>query len=101
MNEQLHKVTWPEYLHCHFTFLFIYLPTGCAGSSQLRGLSLVAVSGGCSPVAILRLLIAVSFLVAEHGLWGAQASSAVACRLSSCSSQTREHRLNSYSAQAE
>lgn len=32
------------------------------------GLSLVAVSGGYSLAAVLRLLISVAFLVPEHGL---------------------------------
>jgi len=34
------------------------------------GLSLVAVSGGCSLVVVCRLLIAVASLVAEPGLQG-------------------------------
>ena len=39
-------------------------------------------------------------LVAEHGLWGMQASVATAHGLGSCSSQALEHRLNSCDAQA-
>ena len=35
----------------------------------------------------LGLLFISAFLVAEHGLQGAQASTAAVCRLSSCSSQ--------------
>ena len=45
------------------------------------GLSLIAVSGGCSLVVVHRLLTTVAFFVVEHGL-------------SSCDSQTLEHRLN-------
>ena len=48
--------------------LFIYL-FGCAGSSLLSaGLSLAAVSGGYSLVAVCGLLIAAASLVAEHRL---------------------------------
>ena len=43
--------------------LFIYF--GSAGSSSPRGLSLVAVSGGYSLVAVCRFLIAVASLVVE------------------------------------
>ena len=49
----------------------IYLFSGCAGSSLLLGLSLVA-SGGCSLVAVPGLLIATTLLIPEHrlqGLW--------------------------------
>ena len=45
-----------------FKILIVY---GCAGSSLLRALPLVAVSGGCSPVATRRLLTEVAALVAE------------------------------------
>ena len=48
--------------------------------------SLVAGSGGHSP-AVLGLLLAVTSLVAEHGLWVGG--------LSSCSSRAPEHRLGS------
>ena len=41
---------------------------GCAGSSLLHGLSLVAVSGGYSLVAVCRLLITVASLVVKHRL---------------------------------
>ena len=44
------------------------------------GLSFVATSGGYC-VAVLRLLIAVASLVAEHGLQGTRASGVVARRL--------------------
>ena len=56
----------------HFFFLYIYLfyffIFGCVGSSLLRGLSLVVASGGLLFVAVQGLLIAVAWLVAEHGL---------------------------------
>ena len=45
------------------------------------GLSLVAVSGGYSPVAVQGLLIAVASPVAEHGLQSMRASVAAACGL--------------------
>ena len=46
------------------TDLFI----GCTGSSLLRRLSLVGISGGYSLVLVCGLFIAVVYLVAEHGL---------------------------------
>ena len=45
------------------------------------GFSLVVASGGYPLVAVLRLLIAVAFLVAEHRLKGLQVSVVVAHRL--------------------
>ena len=47
------------------------------GLCYRAGFSLVAVRG----------LIAVASPIAAHGLWGTQASVAVACGLNSCSSQ--------------
>ena len=44
-------------------YLFIF---GCVGSVAVRGLSLVAASGGCS--SLRGLLIAVASLSVEHGL---------------------------------
>ena len=52
------------FLHVYF-YSFIF---GCAGSSLLHGLSLVAVCG---------LLTVLASLVSEHGLQGAQASAAM------------------------
>ena len=46
-------------------------------------------------IVVLRLLIAVSSLVEEHGFWGIQASVVVARGLSSCSSWALECRLSS------
>ena len=57
--------------HCiHFFFLnFIYgFSFGCAGSSLLRGLFSRFSEQGPLLVAVLGLLIAVTFLAAEHGL---------------------------------
>ena len=48
-----------------FKILIMY---GCAGSSLLRELPLVAVSGGHSPVGVRRLLTEVASLVAEREL---------------------------------
>ena len=43
-------------------------------------------------------LTVVASLVVEYGLLGSQASVVAACGLSSCGSQTLEHRLNSCGA---
>ena len=48
--------------------LFFFFFSGCAGSSCCEGFSLIAASAGYSLVAVYRLLIAVTSLVAEHGL---------------------------------
>ena len=69
-----------------FPFQIVLFVFGCAGSSLLRGLSLVVVHG---------LLIGVASLVADHGLWGMWVSVVAACRFNSCGSQALEHRLNS------
>ena len=50
-------------------------------------LSLVAASWGYSLVAVLRLLIAVASLVAEHGLSGGRALVVAPRGLSSCGTQ--------------
>ena len=47
-------------LFIYFWLLWVFV--------AVRGLSLVAVSGGYSFIVVHRLLIAVSSLVAEHGL---------------------------------
>ena len=59
------------------------------------GFSLVAESGGYSPVAAGGILTVVPSLVAEHRLEEVQASVIVACGLASCSSWAPEHRLSS------
>ena len=59
------------------------------------GFSLVAVSRGCSLVAVLRLVIMVASLVVEHRLWGMPAPVVVTCGLSSCGFQALEPRLDS------
>ena len=58
-----------------------------------EGFSLVAASGGHSPVARCRLLSSVASL-AEHRLSGARAPVVAACGLRSCSSQALEHPLS-------
>ena len=45
-----------------------------------RGLSLVVASRGCSVIAVCWLLIPMVSLVAEHTLWGIQASAVEALR---------------------
>ena len=64
----------------------------CAGSSLPSGFSLVAVSRGCSPVAVHRLLTAVTPLV-EYGLCSTQASVAGTCGHCSCSSRALERKV--------
>ena len=76
-----------------FIYLFILAVLGlrcCTGSS------LVAGSGGHSPAVACGPLIAVAPLVAEHGLWGPQASVAAQQGLRSCGSWALEHGFNSY-----
>ena len=50
----------------NFSNLFIWLRWACIAAHRL---SLVAVSGGSSPLVVLRLLI-----VVEHGIWGVRVS---------------------------
>ena len=81
--------------HCFVFFLtFVYF-FDCAGSSLVRQLSLVVTRRGYSLVAVYGPLIAVACLVAQHRLYGEQASVAVTCGLSSCTYQPLEHKLNS------
>jgi len=49
---------------------------------------------GFSLVAVHEFLVVVTSLVAEHGLWSAQASVVVASGLSICSYQALENRLS-------
>jgi len=55
---------------------------------------------GATPFEACGLLIAVTSPVAEHRLWGTQASAVAARGLSSCDSQALEHRFNGCGAQA-
>ena len=68
----------------HICFFFF----GCAGSSLLCGLV-----SSCGEQRLLsgvcKLLIAITSLVAEHGLCGAPVSVAGACGLSNCGSRAR------------
>ena len=59
-----------------------------------EGFPLVAASRSCSAVAVLRLLIVLVSLVAEHRL------QTLVCGLSSCGSQAVGHRLHSHGTQA-
>ena len=53
------------YLHILRFYLFIF---GCTGSLFCASLSLAVAIGGCSLVAVHRLLIVVTSLDVEHGL---------------------------------
>ena len=66
-----------------FKEVFLY---GCAGSSLLCGLSLVAASRGYSLAAVRRLFVAVASLVVEHRLKGVRASVIMEHRLQSTGS---------------
>lgn len=57
--------------------------------------SLVAASGCCSLAVMCGLLTEVASLVAEHRLWGAQASAVTAHGLSGFASPALQHRLSS------
>ena len=64
---------------CVFFLIFIYLILAALGLCCRVGFSLVAAKQGwgvvCSSLVVMcGLLIVVASLVAEHGLWGAQAS---------------------------
>ena len=76
-------------------FFFFSLTFGRTGSSLLHvDFSLVAASGGHSPVVVQGLLVAVASLVVEHRPWGTWASVVVVHGLASLqhvgSSQTRD-----------
>ena len=65
-----------------FNFTYLLLIFGCAGSSLMHvGFSLAAESGGCSLLAMFRLLIAVAFLVAAPRLYST-GSVVTACGIS-------------------
>ena len=75
-----------------FSFLygFVCFLSAVLGLCGCMGLSLATASRGCSLAVVYRLLSE-----AEHRLQGMRASAVAACGLSSCSSQTLEHKLNS------
>ena len=111
---QMLRLTWPlpilgsllitvSLLLLFLSFLnnFIYLPLTVLGLHCCADFSLVAASKGSSPVMAQRLLTAAASLVAEPRSYGARASVAAACELSSsCGSQALDHRLSSSGAQA-
>ena len=66
----------------------------------VRGLSVVAASGGYFFVAVCGLLIAVASLCCRAQALGTRATVVVARRLSSCGLQALEHRLSSCGARA-
>ena len=72
----------------------IYLFLALLGLRCCTGFSLVVVLGGCSQVAVFRLLIVVASLVWSTG---SRCSDSVipAQGLKSCGSRTPEHKLNS------
>ena len=75
-----------------FLYNFIYLSWGAVlGLCCRTGFSLVVGSWGHSPAMVCELLIAVASLVAEHGLWGPQASEAALQGLSHCGSWALAH----------
>ena len=47
---------------------FVLLAFAVLGLCRCTGFSLIAVSGGCSVVAVCRLLVEVASLIAEDGL---------------------------------
>ena len=53
-----------------YIYIYICFVLGCAGSSLLPGLSLVAVRGGYSPVVVCKLLMVVASLVVALGCTG-------------------------------
>ena len=81
-------------------FKMCLLMFGCARSSLLHGLCLVAASGGYSLVVVLRLLISVASLIVEHGLLGTKPSVVAAHGLGRCGFWALEHRISSCGAQA-
>ena len=93
------KSPFYSFIQCIFWKIHLFA-FGCAGSSLLRGFSLVAESSGYTLVAVHRLLVAVAPLAVEYGLQGMQLSVAAAHRLGNCSSQALEYRLRSCGAQA-
>ena len=78
---------WP-FLKNNFTYF------GHAGSHCSSGFSLVVASGDYCLAVCARLTV-VAPLIVRHGLQGAWASVVALRGLSSCGSQTLEHRLNS------
>ena len=78
---QLYSKIFEGFLHYLFIFDCARILCCCTGFSLV-----VEGWGGYTLVAVLRLLIAVAFLVAEHALQGTRASVAAERGLSSCTS---------------
>ena len=64
-----------------YIFFFSFFLLAVPGLRCCAGFSLVLESRGYSLAAVLRLLVAVASLVAEHGLWVTWASVVVVSRL--------------------
>ena len=77
-----------EGLWSFFFFFWLYWVFAAA-----HGLSLVAASEGCALVVVLRLLVVLASLVAEHRPWGARASVIGAPRPQSAGSLAEVHKL--------
>ena len=71
-----------------FILFFYYLFWLCWVFVAASGLSQVGASTGYSSLRCAGFLIVVASLVAEHGLYGTQASVVAARRLSSCGART-------------
>ena len=80
--EDVHFTLRPSNLLCGRQLLTACLSWAVLGLHCCVGSSPVVASGGCSPVAVCRLLTVVAPLAAEHGLAGALASGVVEHRLS-------------------
>ena len=74
-----------------FTPHFIYLFLAVLGLCRCMGFSLVAASGGCSLGAVLRLLIVVASLVAEHKLSNCDIGSVAPQHVGSSQIRARTH----------
>ena len=90
--------TWPALFPLLFFYNCMDLFLAVLDLHCCTGFSLVAGSEGYSLAVVLRILIVVAFLVAEHRLWSTQASVVVGHGLSNCGSWALEHRLNSCGA---
>ena len=75
-----------EHRGAHNFFIILFFFLAVLGLHCCAGFSLIAVSGGYSPVVVRGRLLAVACLVVGHRLWGVQASVAAVQRLNSSSS---------------
>ena len=75
----IHPFEWPK-SKCQSLKNFLILFLAVLGLCRCAGFSLVAASGGYSPVAVRGLLTVLAFLVVKHRLYSTGASIAVAPR---------------------